>query len=157
MTFFLAAAAAVAHQQHAARREPLRVALAGLDQHAAAAQNAEGQYLAESDGVDKAVGADPLDAVGLPHEQRLADAEGRDGRSLKPGHWLKAMGDVYVDKIILVGAPEAWDQKAVEVKSDGRSWAAKVQYNKAEKGRAAFAVIGRVGARIGADWTIEIS
>ncbi|KAL6849246.1 glucosidase II [Amphichorda felina] len=85
------------------------------------------------------------------------DAEGRDTKSIMPGSWLKDMEDVHVDKIIIVGAPAAWGQKEVQVQSEGRTWATKVHYTKAENGRAAFAAVGRVGARIGADWTIEVA
>lgn len=85
-----------------------------------------------------------------------SEAEGRDTKSIKPGDWLKAMGEVYVDKIIVVGAPSSWDRKEVQITSEGKSWSAKVQYNKVENGRAAFAVVGRVGARIGQDWSIEV-
>jgi alpha 1,3-glucosidase len=84
------------------------------------------------------------------------DAESRDPTSVKAGRWLKAMKDVSVDKIIIVGAPSSWNTKEVEVKAEGGSWKAKVQYHAAEKGRAAYAVVGRVGASIGQDWTIEI-
>lgn len=88
---------------------------------------------------------------------RSSDATGRDAKSIKQGTWLKAMKEVYVDKIILVGASAAWNKKKVEVTSEGKVWDAKVHYHKAEKGRAAFAVIGRVGARIGEDWSIELA
>lgn len=94
-----------------------------------------------------------LDSSGI----KSIDAEGRDAKAVKkPGEWLKAMKEVYVDKIIVVGAPSAWDQKEVQVESEGRTWTAKVQYHAAEKGRAAFATVGRVGARIGEDWSIKL-
>ncbi|KAJ6438266.1 alpha glucosidase II [Purpureocillium lavendulum] len=83
------------------------------------------------------------------------DAEGRDAKAIKAGKWLTAMNEVYVDRIIVVGAPAAWNKKEVEIESDGRSWKVKVEYHAAEKGRAAFAVIGRVGARISQDWVIK--
>lgn len=84
------------------------------------------------------------------------DAEGRDAASLKPKEWLKAMQEVYVDKVIIVGAPAAWNKKEVQIESEGRTWAVKVNYHAAEKGRAAFATVGRVGARIGSDWSIKL-
>ena len=84
-----------------------------------------------------------------------ADAEGRDAKAIKAGKWLTAMQEVYVDRIIVVGAPSSWNKKEVDIESDGRSWKVKVEYHAAEKGRAAFAVVGRVGARIGQDWVIK--
>lgn len=88
---------------------------------------------------------------------RSVDAEGRGGRAVKPGSWLKAMDDVYVDRVIVVGAPAAWDKEEVQIRSGARSWPAKVQYHAADKGRAAYAVVGRVGARIGEDWTVDVA
>ncbi|ODA82453.1 hypothetical protein RJ55_00960 [Drechmeria coniospora] len=82
------------------------------------------------------------------------DAEGRDAASVKAGSWLKAMREVYVDRVIVVGAPSEWNKKEVQIRSEGRTWSVKVDYHAAANGRAAFAVVGRVGARIGADWTI---
>lgn len=83
------------------------------------------------------------------------DAENRDMKKLKAGTWLKAIHEVFVDKIIMVGAPSAWDRKEVQIESEGRKWTVKAEYHAAEKGRAAFAVLGRVGARIGQDWSIK--
>lgn len=85
------------------------------------------------------------------------DVEGRDTKSTEAGQWLKAMDDVHVDKIIMVGAPASWNQKEVHVESEGKTWSAKAQYHKAEGGRAAFATVGRVGVKIGADWTIKLA
>ncbi|KAL2754869.1 glycoside hydrolase family 31 protein [Sodiomyces alcalophilus JCM 7366] len=85
------------------------------------------------------------------------DAQGRDTRAVEAGAWLKAMDAVHVDKIIVVGAPAAWDRKEVTVQSGGETWTVPVKYHAAEKGRAAFAVVGRVGARIGEDWTVKLA
>ncbi|KAF7551461.1 hypothetical protein G7Z17_g4963 [Cylindrodendrum hubeiense] len=85
------------------------------------------------------------------------DVEGRDTKSIEAGAWLKAMDEVHVDKIIIVGAPSAWNQKEVQVESEGQTWTAKVQYHGAKGGRAAFATVGRVGAKIGADWSIKLA
>lgn len=84
------------------------------------------------------------------------DAEGRDKKSVKAGKWLQAMKEVSVDKIILVGAPSNWNQKEVQVESEGQTWTAKVQYHAAKDGRAPFATVGRLGARIGDDWSIKL-
>ncbi|CEF87825.1 hypothetical protein SNK03_012001 [Fusarium graminearum] len=85
------------------------------------------------------------------------DAEGRDTKSLKAGTWLKAMESVHVDKIIIVGAPKTWDQKEAQIESEGRTWTVQVQYHAAQGSRAAFAVVGRVGAKIGEDWSIKLA
>lgn len=85
------------------------------------------------------------------------DAEGRDTKSIKAGEWLKNMANVAVDKIIVVGAPADWaDKKEVQVTgADGKTWTAAVDYTAATKSRAAFAVIRKVGAAIGDDWTVS--
>jgi alpha 1,3-glucosidase len=84
------------------------------------------------------------------------DAEGRDPKSIKADAWMKKMAGVSVDKIIVVGAPTAWDKKEVEVKAAGKTWTAKVQYQKAGMGKAAYAIIGKVGAKIGEEWTVKV-
>ena len=82
------------------------------------------------------------------------DAEGRDVKSLKEGSWLKRMRNVAVDKVIIVGAPSSWaNKKEVVVESEGKKVSVPVDYYKAEGDRAAFAVIRRLGARVGADWS----
>lgn len=84
------------------------------------------------------------------------EAEGRDTSKIKPGAWLKAMQDVQVDKVVVVGAPEAWaGVSEVTVASQGKTWKAPVDYTPASDGRAAFAVVRHVEARIGADWKIS--
>ncbi|KAH7165805.1 family 31 glycoside hydrolase [Dactylonectria macrodidyma] len=85
------------------------------------------------------------------------EAEGRDTQAIEAGQWLKSMSEVRVDKIVIVGASSAWNQKEVQVESEGQTWMAKVQYHAAKGGRAAFATVGRVGAKIGADWTIKFA
>ncbi|KAG8424851.1 glucosidase II [Metarhizium acridum] len=84
------------------------------------------------------------------------DAEGRSAKSVKADGWLRAMSQVHVDRIIIVGAPGSLNVKEVPIASEGKTWAVKVDYHAAEKGRAAFAVLGRVGAKIGEDWSIKI-
>lgn len=84
------------------------------------------------------------------------DAESRETQSIKPGNWLKAMKDVSIDKIIIVGAPSSWNQVQVEITSGGRTGAVNVQYHPAVQGRPAYAVVGRLGASIGDDWSIEL-
>ncbi|TDZ39986.1 Glucosidase 2 subunit alpha [Colletotrichum spinosum] len=86
-----------------------------------------------------------------------SDAEGRDAKSIKAGSWLKAMKEVYVDKIVIVGAPSQFNTKEVTVRSEGKSWTVPVQYHAAEGDRAAYAVVGRVAARVGEDWSISLS
>ncbi|KKA29682.1 hypothetical protein TD95_001371 [Thielaviopsis punctulata] len=84
------------------------------------------------------------------------DAEGRDNKAVKAGAWMKKMATVAVDKIVIVGAPESWNKEEVTVSAGGKKWVAKVQYHKAQGSRAAYAVVGRVGAAIGADWTVSV-
>ncbi|KAI1415365.1 glycoside hydrolase family 31 protein [Hypoxylon sp. FL1857] len=86
------------------------------------------------------------------------DAEGRDVESIKEGPWLQKMRNVSVDRIIIVGAPSSWaNKKEVVVESEGKKTSVPLDYHKAEGGRAAFAIIRRVGARIGADWTVTVA
>ncbi|KAI1818178.1 glycoside hydrolase family 31 protein [Poronia punctata] len=86
------------------------------------------------------------------------DAEGRDTAAIKEGSWLQNMHDVAVDKVIVVGAPSSWaSKKEVQLEAEGKQSTVKVEYFKGEGKRAPFVIVGRVGARIGADWTIEIA
>ncbi|RYP43164.1 hypothetical protein DL768_010057 [Monosporascus sp. mg162] len=86
------------------------------------------------------------------------DAEGRDVKSIEEGEWLKRMGDVAVGKVIIVGAPSSWAGKAeVELETEGDKTLVKLDYHKAEGGKAAYAVLGRVGAKIAADWTVNFA
>ncbi|KAK0626408.1 glycosyl hydrolases family 31-domain-containing protein [Immersiella caudata] len=85
------------------------------------------------------------------------DAEGRDPKSIKEGEWFKKARNILVDKIIVVGAPSSWSgKKEVTVESDGTTWTASVEYSPAAKGRAAFAIIKKVGASIAADWKVVV-
>lgn len=86
------------------------------------------------------------------------EAEGRDVGKIKAGAWMKAMRDVHVDKVVVVGAPAAWAAaKEVTVESQGKTWTSPVDYTAAADGRAAFAVVRHVAARIGADWKISFA
>ncbi|KAI1746079.1 glycoside hydrolase family 31 protein [Xylaria scruposa] len=86
------------------------------------------------------------------------DADGRDTKSIKEGDWLKKMHNVAVDKIIVVGAPTSWaHKKEVRLESGGKQSAIKLEYFKSDANQGAFAVVGRVGVRIGADWTIDFA
>lgn len=86
------------------------------------------------------------------------DAEGRDTKSLTEGDWLQRMSDVAVDKIIVIGAPSSWAAKTeVELESGGQKTTVKVDYHIAEGGKASYVILGRVGAKIGADWTIDFA
>ncbi|KAI0596727.1 alpha glucosidase-like protein [Biscogniauxia sp. FL1348] len=86
------------------------------------------------------------------------DAEGRDTKSIEEGEWLKRMNDVAVDKIIIVGAPSSWaNKKEVQLETEGEKSNIKLEYFKADSNRGAFAVLGRVGTKIGADWSIDLS
>ena len=84
------------------------------------------------------------------------DGDGEAKSTVKPGTWMKQMKDVAVDKIVIVGAPASWDKKEVEVESRGKTWKAPVQYFKGKGGKASFAIVGRVGAAIGEDFTVRV-
>ncbi|KAM0241498.1 hypothetical protein ACHAP5_007537 [Fusarium lateritium] len=90
------------------------------------------------------------------NEFTSVDADGRDTASIKAGIWLQSMGDVKVDKIIIVGAPEAWKKGKVLISSSGKEWTIPVHYYDALDDRAPFAVVGRVGACIKNDFTIKL-
>ncbi|SPO06023.1 related to glucosidase II, alpha subunit [Cephalotrichum gorgonifer] len=82
------------------------------------------------------------------------DAEGRAAGSVKPGAWMKQMKDVSVDKIIIVGAPAAWDKEEVEVETEGKKKTVPVQYVKGKSG--SYAIVGGLGVPIGADWAVRV-
>lgn len=85
------------------------------------------------------------------------DAEGRDVKSLKQGEWLKNMKNVSVDKIIIVGAPASWasKQEVTITGADGKTWTAQLDYSAPSQGKAAFAVVRKIGGAIGDDWSIS--
>jgi alpha 1,3-glucosidase len=86
------------------------------------------------------------------------DAEGRSAKDVQEGEWMKKMRQVGVDKIVIVGAPAAWaGKKEVTVESEGKTWSAKMEFTPAMKGRGAFAVVKKLGVRIGADWKISFA
>ncbi|KAK4242235.1 2 subunit alpha glucosidase [Achaetomium macrosporum] len=86
------------------------------------------------------------------------DADGREPGSVQEGEWMQKVRSVGVGKIVVVGAPTAWaGKKTVKVESEGKVWEAKLEFTPAAQGRAAFAVVKKVGARIGADWKVDFS
>ncbi|KAI5865631.1 glycoside hydrolase family 31 protein [Durotheca rogersii] len=86
------------------------------------------------------------------------DAEGRNAKSLKEGEWLKRMRSVFVDKVVIVGAPPAWSSKTeAQVESEGKKFSVPLEYHQAGGGKTGFAILKRVGVRIGADWTADFS
>ncbi|RDA88221.1 hypothetical protein CP532_0298 [Ophiocordyceps camponoti-leonardi (nom. inval.)] len=89
-------------------------------------------------------------------ELSSVDAEGRDAKAVSAGDWLKKMNEVYVDRIVIVGAPAKWKRREVKMESEGKTWMVKATYYAADKGRGAFVVLGRVGGRIGRDWSIKL-
>ncbi|KAI1327741.1 glycoside hydrolase family 31 protein [Xylariaceae sp. FL0255] len=86
------------------------------------------------------------------------DTDGRDMSSIKKGDWLRAMDNVSIDRIIVVGAPSSWaNKKEVQVQSEAKTSSVKIEYHKADGNRASFALVGRVNAKIGADWTLDFA
>lgn len=66
--------------------------------------------------------------------------------------YLKSMKDVHVEKIIVVGAPAEWADKA-SAKVGGSE--AKIEYHAAEGGKAAWALVKKPNVAIGEDWRVE--
>jgi mannosyl-oligosaccharide alpha-1,3-glucosidase len=68
------------------------------------------------------------------------------------------MHDVAVDKVIVVGAPTSWaTKKDAQLETEGKQSTIKLEYFKGDSKRGPFAIVGRVGARIGADWSIDFA
>ena len=86
-------------------------------------------------------------------------ADGSLPRPKKASAWLQAMDDVYVDKIIVVGAPTAWAGKteATVTTASGKTWTAPLEYTAAGGGRAAFAVVRHLQAPVGSDWQVTVA
>ncbi|RKU44917.1 hypothetical protein DL546_003194 [Coniochaeta pulveracea] len=86
------------------------------------------------------------------------DAEGRDEKAIAEGSWLKEMRKVSVDRVIIVGAPSSWSgKKEVTVESEGKTWTSPIDYTPGAAGRAAFAVVRHLGAKIGADFRVSFA
>ncbi|KAL2266452.1 hypothetical protein VTJ83DRAFT_5804 [Remersonia thermophila] len=84
-----------------------------------------------------------------------ADYEGRDPAAVQEGEWMKKMRAVGVAKVVIVGAPAEWaGKKTATVESEGKTWEVQVEFTPAAKGRAAFAVVKKLGVKIGADWKV---
>ncbi|KAL1865590.1 hypothetical protein VTK73DRAFT_5181 [Phialemonium thermophilum] len=85
-------------------------------------------------------------------------SSGAAAKARKEGAWLQGMRQVVVDKVVLVGAPAAWaGKKEVTVESEGKTWTAPLVFTAGEKGRAGFAIVRKLGARIGADWKVTFA
>lgn len=85
------------------------------------------------------------------------DAEGRESKAVADGEWLSKFRGVVVDKIVVVGAPASWaGKKEVKVEADGKTSTARMEYTAASGGRAAFAVIKKVGASVAGDWKVVV-
>lgn len=91
-----------------------------------------------------------------------ADAEGRDAEALgkiKPGAWLKAFGDVAVDKIIVVGLPakQVAKKQATLESATGEKTTVAIDYTPAAGGRAGYAIVRGVGAKVAQDWKLTFA
>jgi alpha 1,3-glucosidase len=76
----------------------------------------------------------------------------------KTGDYVKSMASVRVEKIVVVGAPAAWQQKSsVTVIEEGAKAGATapLQYTGAHGGKAAYAVVKNPNVGIGKTWKIE--
>ncbi|QIX02522.1 hypothetical protein AMS68_008039 [Peltaster fructicola] len=77
--------------------------------------------------------------------------------------YLKTMESVYIEKIIVVGAPQSWkDNTEVEISeegSNGKSQAAArkvaLEFHSKDDGKAAWAVVRDPGVHIGSGWKIQ--
>lgn len=92
----------------------------------------------------------------------MVSVEADEGRAPVPaeeeGEWMRKMRSVGVDRIVVVGAPASWAGKtSVRVESEGKTWDAKLEFTPAQQGRAAYAVVRKIGVRIGADWKIDFA
>lgn len=88
----------------------------------------------------------------------MSEDLGVSGKRTK--EYLKTMEKVRVEKIVVVGAPDAWRGKTeVEVSEEqgGKSSAARqveLEYHEREAGKAAWAVVRDPGVQVGAGWKI---
>jgi alpha 1,3-glucosidase len=76
----------------------------------------------------------------------------------KTNEYLKAMTNVRVERIVVVGAPAEWQQKSsVTVIEDGVKEAstAPLQFTSGQAGKAAYAVVKNPNVGIGRSWKIE--
>ena len=76
----------------------------------------------------------------------------------KTKEYLKSMAKVRVEKVIVVGAPTSWEAKSKVLVSEdngkkGRK--AGLSWQRAENGKAAWAVVRDPGVAIGGDWKVN--
>jgi mannosyl-oligosaccharide alpha-1,3-glucosidase len=72
--------------------------------------------------------------------------------------YLKAMKKVWVEKVIVVGAPASWASKTTVNATEGSStYKVKIEFYAAQNGKAAWAVVRNPRVSIGTDWNIDFS
>ncbi|KAL8983392.1 MAG: hypothetical protein Q9177_004988, partial [Variospora cf. flavescens] len=72
--------------------------------------------------------------------------------------FLKTMKDVRIEKIIIIGAPEAWGSKTevVAVREDGqKEKTVPLMWRKGDGKRANWAVVRDPGVGVGKGWQVE--
>jgi alpha 1,3-glucosidase len=77
----------------------------------------------------------------------------------KSEKYLKSMKGVRVERVIVVGAPQAWSGKAkVKVTYEpGKTKNVKMSWHVGQDGKAPWAVVRDPNVKIGAEWSIDFS
>ncbi len=83
-------------------------------------------------------------------------ASGPASKGKKRKDYLKAMDKVRVEKIIIIGAPKAWEGKSeVNVTEEGNVSKVEMSFFKADGSKAAWTVVRDPGLSVGKGWSIE--
>ncbi len=70
----------------------------------------------------------------------------------------KSMDGVHVERVIIVGAPKAWEGKdTVMLKEGGKERSVGVVFHEGARGHGSWAEVKNPGSRIGEDWRIEFA
>jgi mannosyl-oligosaccharide alpha-1,3-glucosidase len=81
----------------------------------------------------------------------------RMGKRLKAGNtFAKSLGDIRIERIIIVGVPKKFTGKNVKVLQGKGKWDVPVIYEPAVKGKAQSIVIRDPKVLVGRDWTIHL-
>ncbi|KAI5296509.1 hypothetical protein KEM52_001142 [Ascosphaera acerosa] len=123
-------------------------------------QNGEAQgtfYEDDGDSYDFEAGAYIHRRFSFADARMVSENLGQEGA--KTADYLRTMGTVQVEKIIIVGVPSTWSQKHLVSVAVGSQAAVQIglQYHAAEGRRAAYAVVKNPAVPIGTSWVIDFS
>lgn len=123
------------------------------------AGNAEGElYVDDGETYDYQSGAYIRRAFHYSSNKKTLVSENMGTKGKLTDKYLKTMKKVAVEKVIVVGAPDAWANKATVKAAEGSSTRElPLEFHAAQGGMAAWALVKSPKVTIGSDWKIDFS